>query len=167
MGRAKLARHAPRHRRRRNPPRDTRHRRDDSGPQVDLADGVAVAIGDVQVAGGIELQLVRHVQCCSDRRPAIAAIAALAGSRDRRDALGDEVEPAHALTIHLAEVQSSVRADREAERCPGFPIAGPGRPRAEHRVHRRCDARHRAPEGDYGDERTGSPYHLPTTWNRV
>ena len=43
--------------------------------RIDFPHHVVVALGDIQVAGGVELDLVRHVQRCARRRSAIAAYA--------------------------------------------------------------------------------------------
>jgi hypothetical protein len=57
-------------------------RGDDAGLRVDLPNHVVVALGNVHVAVGVELNFVRHVQGGSRRRSAIAAVRLLSIASD-------------------------------------------------------------------------------------
>ena len=114
-----------------------RKRRDDAGPRVDLPNHMIVALGDVEMSRGIELDLVRHVQRRVGGRPAIAGVALLAVAGDRRRSARLQVEPSDALIVEIAEVQRAVRSDHETVRVVDLPIRIPGGTRADERRHRR------------------------------
>ena len=111
---------------------------------------MAVAIGDVEIASCVELQLVGHVQGRCQGRTAVSAVAALAASRNGRHALRRKIEPPHPLAIHLTEVQRTVRTNGEAKRGGGLPIVVTRDAGAEHRVNRLVRAQKRGPEEHHG-----------------
>ena len=87
------------------------YRGDDPGPHVHLADRVVVALDDIEVAAGVELDLVRHVQHGVRRRPAVAAVAPLAVAGDGRRATRRQAQAPDHLVVEVAEVERAVRAD--------------------------------------------------------
>ena len=88
-----------------------RHRGDDSGLHVDLADRVIVALDDVEVSPRIELDLVRHVQHGVRRRTAVAAVTPLAVAGNRRRPSRRQVQAPDHLVVEVAEVERAVRSD--------------------------------------------------------
>jgi hypothetical protein len=94
----------------------SRHRRDNSGFCLDLADDVAIAFGDVQITRAVEPDLVRHVQRSLRRGSAVPRITALAVSGDRRHAPAGKVQSPNALIIEIAKIKRAVGTHDEPVR---------------------------------------------------
>ena len=112
-----------------------RHRRDDAGPHVHLADRVVVALDDVEVAARVELDLVRHVQQGLGRRPAVAAVAPPAVAGDGRRGARRQTQAADHLVVEVAEVERAVRTDHDPVRVVDPRVRQPRRAVADDRRH--------------------------------
>src|SRR5436309_960427 len=75
------------------------HRADDVCRSVDPANHMAVALDHIKVAGGIEAQLVRHVQRGGDSGATVAAVTSFAVAGDRGELHGLQVEAANPLVV--------------------------------------------------------------------
>jgi hypothetical protein len=93
---------------------------------VDLPHHVAVALDDEEIAAPVEAQLVRHVERSVHGRAAVAAIAALAASRDGGDLSSTTIQAANALVVQVTEVQAAVRTDDEPVRIVDLRIGVSG-----------------------------------------
>jgi hypothetical protein len=91
-------------------------RRQPARPGLDLPNHMIVALGDVQVTCRIERELVRHVQRSGRGRIAVTGIGPLAVPRDVGDAMRLQIEAPDSLVVEIAEIERTVRADRQAER---------------------------------------------------
>ena len=104
-----------------------------------------VALGDVEIAGPIELDFVRHVQRRVDGRPAIAVVAGAAAAGDRREAARFQIQPADPLIAEVTEIQRAVWSDDHAVRIVDLLIRVAGRAGAGKRRDRGrtpCDHQH-------------------------
>jgi hypothetical protein len=103
---------------------------------------MVVALGDVHVAGGVELNFVRHVQGGSGRRFAITAVGFLAVARDDGGSMRRKVEPADALIVQIAKVQRPVGPDHQTVWIVHLMIRITRRSDSDERRHgRRCRRR--------------------------
>ena len=92
---------------------DGRHR---PRPCVDAPDDVRVALDDVEVAGGVEPDLMRRAERRGRRRPSIARIRLLAVAGQRRHTPRRQVDPPRAPGVVLAVIERAVGARDDAER---------------------------------------------------
>ena len=96
---------------------------DEPRSRVDAPHDVVVALGNVEVPRGVELNLVRHVQRRPGRGSAISAerFLTVAGDRDRLARL--EVESPNPLIVQVAKIQLAIWSDRHTVRIVDFTIS--------------------------------------------
>src|SRR6185369_8546210 len=98
---------------------------------------MVVAFGDVQMAGRVELNFMRHVQRCRRRRPAIPAVGLPAVACDRPGLTRNRIEATDPLIIQIAEVQRPIGPDHQAVRVVDFAVRVARRTRTDEGRDRR------------------------------
>jgi hypothetical protein len=114
----------------------TGERRDDAGLRIDPPNRMVVALGDVEMAGAVELDLVRHVQRRGDGRAAVAVVSRPPAAGDRRRPARVQIEPPDALVAEVAEIQGAIGSDRQAVGIVDLPIGVAGNAGSDQRRDR-------------------------------
>ena len=90
---------------------------DEAGDEIDRADGVVVAVGDVEAAVGAELHVAREVEGGRERLAAVAGVAGRAGAGDAVDDAGVEVDAADAVVEAVRDVEQAAVEHERARRA--------------------------------------------------
>jgi hypothetical protein len=86
---------------------------DDARFRVNPSNHMIITFSDVKVSGGIELNLVRHVQRRISGRGSITRVRSLSVTSNRCRSTCSQIKPSDALIIQVAEVQSAAWPDYE------------------------------------------------------